>query len=882
MFKQQANRESESNSHIRRGQNSGTAQRLPVIAVLLGAAAVLASLAIGHITYRYSVKTQWNEHKRFCLNEAKTLAAYAGTLEGLSDQALLKRIHTLWNQTSGEHKGEYLCIVDQDAKLILHTTHPDTVGNFAGHNAILREEPQPHGQLLEVVQSQATHVGGYISSAGQPQIAAFTPITARQWCLGVHRAKAEVMSEIHTGMLPQFIGLIMVCGGLFPLSMLLLYRTFSTANRSRQQALKQLAFSQFVIDYSSEAIYWVDESGKFFYVNDSACQATGYSLPALLEMSVWDIDVDHSEDMWPDHWQRVRQQKTVTFESQHRTKGNEIYPVEVTVNHVYYEDREYQCGFVRDISQRKAVEQALRSQEEQYRTLVENTPDTMMRFDRQCRHLYVSPSVEKLTQIPAARFLNKTYGDLGFDVENCQFREAAIEEVFHLARPLEREVQCQFGDSPKIIDWRLFPEFNERGEVATVMTIAKDITEQRKAQEDYETLFREMIDGFAVHEIICDDEGKPVDYRFLAVNPAFERMTGYKAEQLIGKTVLEVMPDVEDHWIETYGRVSLTDDSVHFENYSKALDRYWEVTAFRPGKGQFACIFVDITSEKKLEKDKTRLTAQLERSQRLEMIGTLAGGIAHDFNNILTPIAGFVKMALADVPEEDRLHKDLKEIGKATGRAINLVQQMLAFSRQSDSRRSVMLVGPVIEEAVALIKHSLPASISVELHVDPDCPRVWADSTQMYQVLINLCTNATHAMQHAGGHMEIRLHSVDIETDRIQVTPELSSGCYVRLAVSDNGEGIDPAVLDRIFDPFFTTKSVGQGTGLGLSVVHGIVKSHGGDIVATSRLGEGTTFEVYLPALEGLVSETDDVQVLRSFQEGQEQMLVVDQDTVTI
>lgn len=882
MFKRQANRESESLSRFRRGQRSDTAQRLPFIAVLLGVVAVLASFGIGHVAYRYSAKTHWNEHERFCLNEANTLAAYASTLEGLSDQALLDRIHTLWDQTSGKHKGEYLCIVDQEATLILHTTHPETVGNFAGNNTILREQPQAHGQLLDLVQTQAIHVGGYISSAGQLQIAAFAPIKARQWCLGVHRSKADVMSEFHTGMLPQFIGMIIVAGGLFPLSMLLLYRTFSTANRSRQQALKQLAFSQFVIDYSSEAIYWVDETGKFFYVNESACQATGYSSQILLELSVWDVDVDYSEEMWPDHWQKVRQQKTMTFESQHRTKSDEVYPVEITVNHVCYDGREYQCAFVRDISQRKAVEQALRSQEAQYRSLVENTPDVMMRFDRQCRHLYVSPSVEKLTQIPAARFLNKTYSDLGFDVEDCQFREEAIEAVFQWARPLEKEFQCQFGDSSRIIDWRLFPEFNAQGQVTTVMTIAKDITEQRKAREDYETLFREMIDGFAVHEIICDDEGKPVDYRFLAVNPAFERMTGYKAEQLIGKTVLEIMPGVEEHWIETYGRVSLTNDSVHFENYSRELDRYWEVTAFRPEEGQFACIFVDITSEKKLENEKAKLTAQLLRSQRLEMIGTLAGGIAHDFNNILTPIVGFVKMAMADVSEEDRIHKDLKEVSKAAKRATSLVQQMLAFSRHSQPQRSVVPLGPVIEEAVALFKHSLPANISVALHVDPDCPRVWADSTQMYQVLMNLCANGTHAMQHAGGHMEIRLHPVDIDADQIQVTPELPSGCYVRLAASDTGEGIDPAVLDRIYEPFYTTKPVGQGTGLGLSVVHGIVKSHDGDIVATSRLGVGTTFEVYLPVLEGLVSEIEDAEQVQSLCDGSMWSNVLDQEIVTL
>lgn len=850
MIKQQDKTEYRRQSRIGGIHEHRSAQRLPLIACLLGTVAILASIVIGLITYRCAVSTHWKEHERFCLNGAQTLAIYAGTLNELSDQELLKRIHVLWDLTVGEHDGEYLCIVDMEGRLILHSLHPDTVGNFAGQNKILRDKPEPHGTLLELVQTQATHVGGYISSAGQRQIAAFAPVNSRGWSLGVHRPEADMMSEIRMAVLPQLIALVVVCGGLFPLSMLLFFRTFSAANKSRQQALKKLAFSQYVIDHSSEATYWVDRTGRFFYVNGAACQAAGYSPQELLEMSVWDIDAELERDMWQDQWDKIKQKKTLLLESHHRARRGETYPVEVTINHVSYDGQEYSCGFVRDMTEHKAVERVLRSQEEQYRTLVENTPDIIMRFDRQYRHLYVNPSVEKLTGVPASQFLSRTYGDMGFDQEKCDFREQAIEEVFQTANPIEREFQCQLGDCQKTIDWRLFPEFNEQGEVVTVMTIAKDITERRKAQEDYATLFREMIDGFAIHEILCNDEGIPVDYRFLAVNPAFERMTGFKAEQLIGKTVMEVMPDVEQHWIETYGRVSLTDEAIHFENYSKELDRYWEVAAFRPEEGQFACIFVDITTEKKLEKDKAKLTAQLNKAQRLETIGTLAGGIAHDFNNILTPIAGFVKMALNDVPEEDRLHNDLQQIEKAAKRAISLVQQMLAFSRQSDSERHVMAMGPVVEETVAFIKRSLPDNISIDTYVQPECPPIWADSTQMYQVLMNLCTNAAHAMQPDAGQMQISLEQVGMDTDLSRISAEMLPGQYLRMKVSDTGTGIAPEVLDRIFDPFYTTKDVGQGTGLGLSVVHGIVKNHEGEIAVTSDLGVGTTFEIYLPVAE--------------------------------
>ena len=610
-----------------------------------------------------------------------------------------------------------------------------------------------------------------------------------------------------------------------------------------------MKLTQFVIDQCADATFWIDEKGRFIYVNEAACRATGYTQAELLEMSMWDIDADVSPEEWPEHWQELKQRQTLSFESRRRTKAGRVVPVEVTLNWLVYGDREYNCAFVRDISERKAAEQALFRREEQYRTLVEHTPDVIMRFDRLGRHLYASPSVEQAVLCKAEDFIGKTHRELGFPAERCQFWEGCIEQVFQSADSLEREFELQVEDEKKVFDWRLFPEFDKQGRVTTVVTVAKDITEQRRAQEDYTTLFREMLDGFALHEIIFDDHNRPIDYRFLAVNPAFERMTGLDADQVVGKTVLEVLPNIEQHWIETYGRVALTSKPIHFENYSRALDRFWEVTAFRVTEGQFACIFKDVTEAKHLEDDKRKLESQLRRSQKLETIGTLAGGIAHDFNNILTPISGYIEMAINDLPSSSQTGQDLKRVHKATQRAKDLVQKMLTFSRQMDSDPEAIELEPIIRETVELVECSLPPNIRIDQHIDVQCAAVFADPTQIHQVIMNLCTNAIYAMKDTGGLLDIRLESTDVDSDMARVHPMLAPGPYVRLTVYDSGEGMAAEVQDRVFDPFFTTKGEGEGTGLGLSVVHGIVKGYEGEIIVTSAPGQGTTFAIYLPVM---------------------------------
>ena len=234
----------------------------------------------------------------------------------------------------------------------------------------------------------------------------------------------------------------------------------------------------------------------------------------------------------------------------------------------------------------------------------------------------------------------------------------------------------------------------------------------------------------------------------------------------------------------------------------------------------------------------------------MEAIGQLAGGIAHDFNNLLTAITGNTKLALEDLPGDHPARRNLAEIDKAGGRAVDLVRRILAFSRQQPPERKLLHLQPVVEEALKLLRASLPAMIDIRATYADDTAPVMADATQIHQVLMNLGANARHAMGDRGV-LEVREAMIDVDAKLARTSPELQLGRYVRLSVSDSGCGMDRVTLTRIFDPFFTTKAQGEGTGLGLSVVHGIMKAHGGAIAAYSEPGKGTVFHLYFPAAEG-------------------------------
>ena len=288
----------------------------------------------------------------------------------------------------------------------------------------------------------------------------------------------------------------------------------------------------------------------------------------------------------------------------------------------------------------------------------------------------------------------------------------------------------------------------------------------------------------------------------------------------------------------------------------------------------------DITARVLAEEERRKLEREMQHSQRLESLGVLAGGIAHDFNNILAAIIGLTDMALQDIPKDSETYGDLREALNAGHRAKELVKQILTFSRQSGEERAPLFLHVVVREALKLVRASLPAMIEIIDNVDVHSGAVLANAAQMHQVIMNYCTNAAQALTDRGGLVEVTVVDVDVREGLARTHPKLRAGPYVRLSVRDTGYGMDTPVLNRIFDPFFTTKGPGEGTGMGLAVVHGIVTAHGGAIIVESKRGQGTSFHTYFPRVPtGMMEEEPEQEPVQG---GHERILLVDDEDIVL
>ncbi len=290
---------------------------------------------------------------------------------------------------------------------------------------------------------------------------------------------------------------------------------------------------------------------------------------------------------------------------------------------------------------------------------------------------------------------------------------------------------------------------------------------------------------------------------------------------------------------------------------------------------KYVGITLDNTEQKREEEEITQLEMRIRRSERLETIGTLAGGIAHDFNNILTPILGYAEMGMLKLSEEDELHEYLTEIRVAAERAQNLVHQILTFGKAEENEASIVSMHSIIDEALKLLRPSIPATISIEQHIDSSCRNILADPSKIHQVIVNLCTNAYQAMEDSGGTLTLELQEVVPDTTLLKMFPELHERPYARLTITDTGCGINKVTMEHIFEPFFTTKPVNKGTGLGLSVVHGIITSCNGIINVESQQGKGSSFQIFLPVIDKGVIEKEKKNVVMS---GKATLLFVDDE----
>lgn len=466
----------------------------------------------------------------------------------------------------------------------------------------------------------------------------------------------------------------------------------------------------------------------------------------------------------------------------------------------------------------------------------------------------------------------------------------AVYRARRLARPLINLSGHARTIAKGNYDLSLLP-VTEYAEINELIYSIKLMTESIKGREklliESEQMFREVVEGTDNLIIRTDSEG-----RLTFVNHAGYKIFGVEPDELIGRSFFdfiypEDMGEIRRNFLQW--QQANGDDGVAFEGRLVDLEGdvhylLWSVNFHYEEAGSLieACFVAsDISERLKAEEEKEKAEEQFLQVQKMEAIGTLAGGVAHDFNNILSAIIGYLELAKTKIPPESSANNDLDEVFKASQRATDLVRQILTFSRKTKTDKKAVKLNLLVKEAIKLLRASIPTTIEIRRDILAECPNVVADPSQIHQILMNLCTNAYHAMRGSSGILSVSLQKVKLGSDDHLMEHSLVPGDYLLLEISDTGQGISPESLTKIFEPYFTTKKIDEGTGLGLSVVHGIVKDHNGHITVYSEVGKGTTFRVYLP-VEYEHEEIESQETVEEVSGGSERIIFVDDEKVLV
>ncbi|MGV8075240.1 MAG: PAS domain S-box protein [Syntrophobacteraceae bacterium] len=493
------------------------------------------------------------------------------------------------------------------------------------------------------------------------------------------------------------------------------------------------------------------------------------------------------------------------------------------------------------------------------------------------RLISANPSFEKHTGLKSKQVL----GELASKI--CGLDEAPYLKRFALVASSGQPDYFEIFSPPSNRHLRISVTSPQHGQFVTVL---EDITESKQAEarlRESEEKYRLFVET-ALEGIWARD----AEHRVTFVNQVMCDMFGYSMDEMLGLSTETFIfeDDLEDWKARKKDRkrgLSRIYECRFRRKTGKALWARVSAKALVDKNGGFQGSFgmlTDITERKQAEEDRERVEAQLRQAQKMEAIGALAGGIAHDLNNILQPIIGYTEMALNNLSESSPLREGLEQVRSASLRAKELIRQILAVSRFTVEQQRIPIdISSIIKEAMKLLRSSLPTSL--QIRQDVRMGTALADPTQIHQVLMNLCTNAAHAMGDKG-IMEVRLVPVDLsENDLVdQSIIDLKPGPYLELSVSDTGSGMDLQSMERIFDPYFTTKDEGKGSGLGLAVVHGIVRRHDGALSVTSAPGKGSTFRIYIPRMEKAAVTT--MEMPQAVPIGTERILLVDDEHAVV
>ncbi len=637
-----------------------------------------------------------------------------------------------------------------------------------------------------------------------------------------------------------------------------------------------------IFDNAVEPIIIWNETGNILEVNTSACKMLGYSHNEFKLLDIQQLCPQEKGKHFQSRITEVLNKGSATCKTWYQHKNGTQIPMEVNDSTIVWNGQTAFCSIGRHPIHSKQLDTFSDERNTHIlQAITESTKDAILIMDADGLISFWNPAAEKIFGYTLDEAIGKNlhtmlapprYHQMHADAFR-RFQQTgegnAIDRTLelHACRKNGNEISIELSLSRL----RVFESWHTLG-------IIRDITERKEAEKEmresearFRALHNASFGGIAIH-----DKGIILD-----CNLGLSEITGYGEEELIGMDGIQLIaPKYREMIIERIG--SGYESTYEAEGMRK--DGSIFPLSLRgqniPYKGRTVRVteFRDISERKKAEKERRQLESQLIQAQKMEAIGTLAGGIAHDFNNILSAILGYIELSRKVTPETSPVANFLDKALKGVHRAASLVSQILSFSRQADSKTVPTQVMPIIKEVIKLLRPILPSTITIIQPNYQETGSILADPTQIHQILMNLCTNAFHAMEQTGGTLTIDLQDIELTFSDIQNQPDIQPGHFIKLTVGDTGPGIPKEVQMRMFEPYFTTKTVGKGSGMGLAIVHGIVKNYSGFIEVESNAEGGTTFQIYLPTIkhDELAETIEELAI----QNGNERILLVDDEEI--
>jgi PAS domain S-box-containing protein len=802
-------------------------------------------------------------------------------------QALAERAATLLRSSHAE-----ISLLDH-GDLVLRAVSNEH--DYAGDDRVRRGEPSISWRAIEtrlpvVVARYADHPQSRdFSRAAGVHAATIFPIVRGSECvgvLGVARVEANgsfSSEDLREGMLLAQMAALVLHNAAIHEEAVREAEEQTAALRESEQRFRA------VFDQSPIVIGLVTiPEGRIVELNAAGVAALGYSREEAIGRTTLDLNLWVDAALRERYLETLKRDRIVTnFEAQMRRRNGEVFTALHNGCLIEMAGRCYSVSSLQDITGRKQSEETRDRSLALMRATLESTADAILVVSAEGRietynqnfadmwevdlELAGDPSSEEAI---LRKILDQLESPERFLASVRDLYSGSVDEAFDV-------LHCKDG---RILERYSRPQLMGRKPAGRVWSF-RDMTDQRRAEaalRQSEERFRVLADVSPVGIFSSDPQG-----RTIFVNRRWCEIAGLTPEQAMGDGwQVALHPEDRDRvataWAEAVREGESSAAEFRFVRPDGTVTSLvGQSRAQLQPDGSivgYVGTITDVTKLKRAEEDRKKLEAQSRQSRKMEALGTLAGGIAHDFNNILTGTFGFVDLARLELEPDHPANAWLDRISSSSQRARDLVRQILTFSRKNESARMSQRLPPVVNEALRLLRSSLPATIQIVPRLDEDAPPVLADSTQIHQVVLNLCTNASHAMPQ-GGRITVTLEAYDVTEQDAAEYDELKPGPCVRLSVADEGVGMDASMLDQIFEPFFTTKGTGVGTGLGLSVVHGIVKSHEGSIVVRSKVGAGSTFELYFPIAPADTEIPPGTDTNTPFGRG-EHILVVDDDPV--